>query len=46
MANDEAHDLVMACATGHVEDVAQIAQLLAAGSESTWCDEEALRNLT
>ena len=35
MTNDEAYDLVMAVATGNVEDVAQIAQLLAAGSEST-----------
>ena len=35
MTNDEAYDLVIAVATGNVEDVAQIAQLLAAGSEST-----------
>ena len=35
MTNDEAYDLVMAVAAGNVEDVAQIAQLLAAGSEST-----------
>ena len=35
MTNEEAYDLVMAVAAGNVEDVAQIAQLLAAGSEST-----------
>lgn len=35
MTNDEAYDVVMAVAVGDVEDVAQIAQLLAAGSEST-----------
>ena len=35
MTNDEAYDLVLAVAVGNVEDVAQIAQLLAAGSEST-----------
>jgi death-on-curing protein len=35
MTNDEAYDLVMAVATGTVDDVAQIAQLLAAGSESS-----------
>ena len=35
MTNDEAYDLVMAVAAGNVEDVAQIAQLQAAGSEST-----------
>lgn len=35
MTNDEAYDVVMAVAAGNVEDVAQIAQLLAAGSEST-----------
>ena len=35
MTNDEAYDLVMTVAAGNVEDVAQIAQLLAAGSEST-----------
>lgn len=35
MTNDEAYDVVMAVAVGNVEDVAQITQLLAAGSEST-----------
>ena len=35
MTNDEAYDLVMAVAVGEVDDVAQIAQLLAAASEST-----------
>ena len=35
MTNEEAYDLVMAVAAGNVEDVAEIAQLLAAGSEST-----------
>ncbi len=35
MTNDEAYDVVMAVAVGNVEDVTQIAQLLAAGSEST-----------
>jgi len=34
MTNDEAYDVVMAGAAGSVEDVDQIAQLLAAGSES------------
>ena len=32
MTSDEAYDLVMAVPTGNVEDVAQIARLLAAGS--------------
>ena len=35
MTNDEAYDLVIAVASGNVEDVAQIARLLTAGSEST-----------
>ena len=35
MTNDEAYDLVIEVASGNIEDVAQIAQLLAAGSEST-----------
>ena len=35
MTNDEAYDLVMAVPKGNVEDVAQIARLLTAGSEST-----------
>jgi death-on-curing protein len=35
LTNDEGYDLVMAVATGNVQDVAQIAQVLAAGSEST-----------
>ena len=35
MTNEQAYDLVMAVATGKAQDVAQIAQLLAAGSEST-----------
>jgi death-on-curing protein len=35
MTNDEAYDVVVAVAIGNVDDVAQIAQLLAAGSEST-----------
>ena len=35
MTNDEAFDVVMAVAVGDVGDVAEIAQLLAAGSEST-----------
>lgn len=33
--NEEAYDLVMAVAAGNMKDVAQIAQLLAAGSENT-----------
>ena len=36
MTNAEAYDLVIAVAVGNVEDVAQIAQLLAAGSVSRW----------
>ncbi len=35
MTNDQAYDLVIAVAVGEVDDVAQIAQLLAAASEST-----------
>jgi death-on-curing protein len=35
MMNDEAYDLVMALANGTVDDVARIAQLLAAASVST-----------
>jgi death-on-curing protein len=35
MTNDEAYDVVMAVATGDVDNVAEIAQLLAAGSESS-----------
>ncbi len=35
MTNDEAYDVVMAVAAGNVEDVDQIARLLAARSEST-----------
>ena len=35
MTNDEAYDLVIAVASGNVEDVSQIARLLTAGSEST-----------
>ncbi len=35
MTNDQAYDLVIAVAVGEVDDVPQIAQLLAAGSEST-----------
>ena len=35
MTNEQAYDLVMAVATGKLEDVAQIAQLLTAVSEST-----------
>ena len=35
MTNDEAYDVVTAVASGNVEDVAQIARPLTAGSEST-----------
>ncbi len=35
MTKDEAYDVVIAVAEGNVEDVAQTAQLLAAGSESS-----------
>ena len=35
MTNDEAYDVVVAVSVGELEDIAQIAQLLAAGSEST-----------
>ncbi len=35
MTNGEVYDVVMKVAVGTVEDVAQLAQLLAAGSRST-----------
>lgn len=35
MTNDEAYDVVVAVAVGDVDDVAQIAQLMAAGIESS-----------